>query len=155
MTLFDEPGYQFKMATKNMIAAPVEIWLSSIHSILSLLLNWSSGTPSLRNNKSVHHNNHMSWVSLGKMPPAAQILLPCCQFQAEEAWQVYVVPAKWIWMMDFQIWIKIHNCSLKSLLINLVKHDLMKTCCLDCSSLDCAACLKHNKMRLTSRCFWW
>lgn len=89
-----------------MIAAPVEIWLSSIHSILSLLLNWSSGTPLLQNNKSVHHNNHMSWVSLGKMPPAAQTLLPRCQFQAEEAWQVNVVPAKWIWMMDFQIWIK-------------------------------------------------
>lgn len=46
----------------------------SIHSLLSLLLNWSSGTPLLQNNKFLHCNNHMSRASLGKLPLATRFL---------------------------------------------------------------------------------
>lgn len=69
-------GIIFKKATKTMTVPSMQhLWkYESIHSMLSLLLNWSCGTPLLQNNKTLHRNNHMSWVSLEKTPPAAQIL---------------------------------------------------------------------------------
>lgn len=57
----------FKMPRVNAEHAPVERGLLSIISVLSLLLNWSSGTPLLRTNNFLHCNNHMFSVSPGKI----------------------------------------------------------------------------------------
>lgn len=103
--LFDESVYQFKKATKTMSGTSMQhLWKYDSRQFIPYChyyLTGPVGLPLLQNNKSLHRNNHMSWDSLGKTPPAAQIPFPYCHFQAEEAWQLYVVPSTWIRMRYF------------------------------------------------------
>lgn len=124
--LSDEPGYHFKNGHKNyewdFSAAPVEIWLSSIHSILSLPLNWSSGTLLLQNNKFPHHNNHMSWVFPGE--DASGCPDPVVLLSVSARWSLTAICCTTKMDQDevlsFQIWIKKSTTySVKSLGLNL------------------------------------
>ena len=125
-----------KRATKAMSGTSMQhLWkYGSRQFILSLLLNWSSGTPLLKNNKYLHPTTICPGFPLGKTPPAAQIPFPCRQFQAEEAWQLYVLynqnGSGWGTLLPNRNKKKKHNCCAKSLLNNLVC-DLVRTFCVN------------------------
>lgn len=90
------------------------------------------------------------------MPPAAQIPFPCCHFQPKEAWQpCCITKMDQDEVLCFQIWIKIHNYSVKSLWLILWRVFFWKLPLWIAASWTCLAKSVINSSWHLKPCFWW